>query len=167
MGGWIIIDFYSVPTYKIKQAYIMTVHITYFAEKVSEKQTTVLIGSMYYYHTYFFPLFFYMFFPYWRKVIYGTNWFLKNSYYRLLVEDTYDHYGFLIDNFLFTGHSNRGSGGALNIYQYYLFGRTEPSRLQSLALQLSDKIGQLVENNERLLEQRGQVIQYFPLTHPP
>ena len=36
--------------------------------------------------------------------------------------------------------------------------RTEPSRLQSLALQLSDKIGQLVENNERLLEQRGQVI---------
>ena len=35
--------------------------------------------------------------------------------------------------------------------------RTEPSRLQSLALQLSDKIGQLVENNERLLEQRGQV----------
>merc|ERR1711872_1018033 len=34
--------------------------------------------------------------------------------------------------------------------------RTEPSRLQSLALQLSDKIGQLVENNERLLEQRGQ-----------
>merc|ERR1719334_1433171 len=34
--------------------------------------------------------------------------------------------------------------------------RSEPSRLQSLALQLSDKIGQLVENNERLLEQRGQ-----------
>jgi len=33
--------------------------------------------------------------------------------------------------------------------------RTEPTRLQSLALQLSDKIGQLVENNERLLEQRG------------
>ena len=32
--------------------------------------------------------------------------------------------------------------------------RTEPSRLQSLALQLSDKISQLVENNERLLELR-------------
>merc|ERR1711997_152184 len=32
--------------------------------------------------------------------------------------------------------------------------RTEPSRLQSLALQLSDKITQLVENNERLLELR-------------
>merc|ERR1719342_1831635 len=34
--------------------------------------------------------------------------------------------------------------------------RTEPSRLQSIALQLSDKVSQLVENNERLLEQRGQ-----------
>merc|ERR1712183_192040 len=32
--------------------------------------------------------------------------------------------------------------------------RTEPSRLQSLALQLSDKITQLVEKNERLLELR-------------
>ena len=32
--------------------------------------------------------------------------------------------------------------------------RTEPSRLQSLSLQLSDKIAQLVENNERLLELR-------------
>merc|ERR1711970_880876 len=34
--------------------------------------------------------------------------------------------------------------------------RSEPSRLQSIALQLSDKVSQLVENNERLLEQRGQ-----------
>merc|ERR1719339_441501 len=34
--------------------------------------------------------------------------------------------------------------------------RTEPSRVQALALQLSDKVSQLVENNERLLEQRGQ-----------
>jgi len=33
--------------------------------------------------------------------------------------------------------------------------RTEPSRVQALALQLSDKVSQLVENNERLLEQRG------------
>merc|ERR1712107_420185 len=33
--------------------------------------------------------------------------------------------------------------------------RSEPSRLQSIALQLSDKVSQLVENNERLLEQRG------------
>ena len=33
--------------------------------------------------------------------------------------------------------------------------RTEPSRVQALALQLSDKVTQLVENNERLLEQRG------------
>ena len=32
--------------------------------------------------------------------------------------------------------------------------RTEPSRLQSLSLQLADKIGQLVDNNERLLEFR-------------
>jgi len=32
--------------------------------------------------------------------------------------------------------------------------RTEPSRLQSLSLQLSDKIAQLVDNNERLLELR-------------
>merc|ERR1719438_387147 len=31
--------------------------------------------------------------------------------------------------------------------------RTEPSRVQALALQLSDKVSQLVENNERLLEQ--------------
>ena len=37
--------------------------------------------------------------------------------------------------------------------------RTEPSRLQSLSLQLADKISQLVENNERLLELRpGQFI---------
>merc|ERR1719211_210567 len=34
--------------------------------------------------------------------------------------------------------------------------RTEPSRVQALALQLADKVSQLVENNERLLEQRGQ-----------
>jgi translation initiation factor 3 subunit C len=33
--------------------------------------------------------------------------------------------------------------------------RTEPSRLQSLSLQLSDKISQMVDNNERLLEFRG------------
>ena len=33
--------------------------------------------------------------------------------------------------------------------------RTEPSRLQSLSLQLSDKIAQMVDNNERLLEFRG------------
>merc|ERR1719414_1647218 len=32
--------------------------------------------------------------------------------------------------------------------------RTEPSRLQSLSLQLADKISQLVDNNERLLELR-------------
>lgn len=32
--------------------------------------------------------------------------------------------------------------------------RTEPTRLQSLSLQLSDKVAQLVENNERLLELR-------------
>lgn len=30
--------------------------------------------------------------------------------------------------------------------------RTEPSRLQSIALQLSDKLGSLVENNEKLME---------------
>merc|ERR1719370_963626 len=34
--------------------------------------------------------------------------------------------------------------------------KSEPSRLQSIALQLSDKVSQLVENNERLPEQRGQ-----------
>ena len=34
--------------------------------------------------------------------------------------------------------------------------KSEPSRLQSIALQLSDKVSQLVENNERLLKQRGQ-----------
>merc|ERR550519_240983 len=32
--------------------------------------------------------------------------------------------------------------------------RTEPSRIQSLSLQLADKISQLVDNNERLLELR-------------
>ena len=32
--------------------------------------------------------------------------------------------------------------------------KTEPSRLQSLSLQLSDKIAQLVDNNERLLDFR-------------
>ena len=32
--------------------------------------------------------------------------------------------------------------------------RTEPTRLQSLSIQLSDKISQLVDNNERLLEFR-------------
>ncbi len=33
--------------------------------------------------------------------------------------------------------------------------RTEPSRLQSLSLQLADKIAQMVDNNERLLEFRA------------
>lgn len=32
--------------------------------------------------------------------------------------------------------------------------RTEPTRLQSIALQLSDKVASLVENNERLMEIR-------------
>ena len=36
--------------------------------------------------------------------------------------------------------------------QTVIMHRTEPSRLQSLALQLSEKVGQLVENNERILE---------------
>jgi len=40
--------------------------------------------------------------------------------------------------------------------QCVMMHRSEPSRLQSIALQLSDKVSQLVENNERLLEQRGQ-----------
>jgi hypothetical protein len=41
--------------------------------------------------------------------------------------------------------------------------RTEPSRLQSLSLQLSDKLAQLVENNERLLELRpgGMTLSLF------
>ena len=30
--------------------------------------------------------------------------------------------------------------------------RTEPTRLQSLALQLADKVGSLVDNNERVME---------------
>ena len=30
--------------------------------------------------------------------------------------------------------------------------KTEPSRLQSLSLQLSEKVAMLVENNERILE---------------
>ena len=42
--------------------------------------------------------------------------------------------------------------------QCIIMHRSEPSRLQSIALQLSDKVSQLVENNERLLEQRGQVL---------
>lgn len=32
--------------------------------------------------------------------------------------------------------------------------RTEPSRLQSLALQLSDKVGSLVDNNEKIMEMK-------------
>lgn len=44
----------------------------------------------------------------------------------------------------------------------FLCFRTEPSRLQSLSLQLADKISQLVENNERLLEHRpgGKLVFY-------
>ena len=44
--------------------------------------------------------------------------------------------------------------------------RTEPSRLQSLSLQLSDKLAQLVENNERLLELRpgGMIIKFYLYT---
>ena len=41
--------------------------------------------------------------------------------------------------------------------------RTDPTRLQSLSLQLSDKIAQLVENNERLLELRpGGKYKFLP-----
>merc|ERR1712154_471158 len=36
--------------------------------------------------------------------------------------------------------------------QIVMMHRTEPTRLQSLALQLSDKVGSLVDNNERILE---------------
>ena len=44
--------------------------------------------------------------------------------------------------------------------------RTEPSRLQSLSLQLSDKLAQLVENNERLLELRpgGMIFRFHCYT---
>ena len=44
--------------------------------------------------------------------------------------------------------------------------RTEPSRLQSLSLQLADKLAQLVENNERLLELRpGGKIFFLPFLY--
>merc|ERR1712241_1183379 len=36
--------------------------------------------------------------------------------------------------------------------QIVMMHRTEPTRLQSLALQLSDKVGSLVDNNERVME---------------
>ncbi|GFN92685.1 eukaryotic translation initiation factor 3 subunit c, partial [Plakobranchus ocellatus] len=36
--------------------------------------------------------------------------------------------------------------------QIVVMHRTEPTRLQSLALQLSEKVGSLVENNERIME---------------
>ncbi|WAR03840.1 EIF3C-like protein, partial [Mya arenaria] len=36
--------------------------------------------------------------------------------------------------------------------QTVIMHRTEPTRLQALALQLSEKVGNLVENNERILE---------------
>ncbi|XP_041347425.1 eukaryotic translation initiation factor 3 subunit C-like isoform X3 [Gigantopelta aegis] len=44
--------------------------------------------------------------------------------------------------------------------------RTEPSRLQSLALQLSEKVSTLVENNERIMEIK-QGNYYFPKTNQP
>merc|ERR1719192_914052 len=37
--------------------------------------------------------------------------------------------------------------------------RTEPSRVQALALQLADKVSQLVENNERLLDKVSQLVE--------
>ena len=33
--------------------------------------------------------------------------------------------------------------------------RTEPTRLQALALQLSEKVASLVENNERIMEMKS------------
>ena len=44
---------------------------------------------------------------------------------------------------------------AFRCKQTICYSRTEPSRVQALALQLADKVSQLVENNERLLDQRG------------
>jgi translation initiation factor 3 subunit C len=38
--------------------------------------------------------------------------------------------------------------------------KTEPSRLQSLALQVADKVGLLVEYNERILESKSGVSPY-------
>ena len=41
--------------------------------------------------------------------------------------------------------------------------RTEPSRLQSLALQLADKLANLVDNNERILKiSQGRLVYKAP-----
>ena len=45
--------------------------------------------------------------------------------------------------------------------------RTEPSRLQSMSLQLADKLANLVDNNERILKIRQGmlvIISYIPFT---
>ena len=38
--------------------------------------------------------------------------------------------------------------------------RTEPTRLQSLALQLAEKVANLVENNDRILENKPALNYY-------
>uniref|UniRef100_A0A2C9JIY5 Eukaryotic translation initiation factor 3 subunit C n=1 Tax=Biomphalaria glabrata TaxID=6526 RepID=A0A2C9JIY5_BIOGL len=49
--------------------------------------------------------------------------------------------------------------------QIVVMHRTEPTRLQSLALQLSEKVGSLVENNERIMEiKQGNF--FFNKSHP-
>ncbi len=39
--------------------------------------------------------------------------------------------------------------------QTVMMHRTEPTRLQALALQLSEKVASLVENNERIMEMKS------------
>ena len=43
--------------------------------------------------------------------------------------------------------------------------RTEPSRLQSLALQLAEKMASLVDQNERTLEVKTTGLGYFNYQH--
>jgi len=44
--------------------------------------------------------------------------------------------------------------------------RTEPSRLQSLALQLAEKMASLVDQNERTLEVKTSGLSYFNYQRP-
>ena len=47
MGGWIFIDSNSVSTYKIRQVYILIVHVYKLAKIISDKKTMLFILSTY------------------------------------------------------------------------------------------------------------------------
>ena len=115
---------------------------------------------------------------FWRQYVHTLTFFLKNKWFYWFHEKTLKHFAYffqesLAQSFDLEKQAVHAIVAKMIINEELMASmdeptecmvmhRTEPSRLQSLSLQLADKLAQLVENNERLLELRpGGKIFFF------